>query len=337
MKNLFLILCMLCCSCFNSKVNGNLAKIAVLVDGVFDDKTFNKGAWDGAKKVEKEFGLEIVMKESNSNSYLADLESLKNNGSNFIWLIGYKLSDSAIIVALKNPEIKYVIIDPVYDSDLVIPENLSAITFRNEEGAFLVGYIAAKISKTGKIGFLGGVDNVIVNAFRYGYEAGAMYANRNINIDNKYIGSFVNIDTGRNMANEMYVDKIDIIYHVAGLAGLGVIEAAHNFGDESYVIGVDQDQSHLAPDSVITSSIKDIGRILNIIISNYLKINAFEGGRILNYGLREGFLDFVKNPKMISFKLEKELDDISEKIINRKIVVPNNESTYNKFLKEFVN
>ncbi|WP_025408023.1 BMP family protein [Borrelia coriaceae] len=332
MKSLFLILCVFCYSCSDSNVNGGLAKISVLVDGVFDDESFNEGAWKAVKKIEKEFGLEISMKESNANSYLSDLKLLKDNGSNLICLIGYKLSDSAITVALENPGIKYVIVDPVYDSDLVIPENLSAITFRSEEGAFLVGYIAAKISKTGKIGFLGGVDDVIINTFRYGYEAGAMYANSDINIDNKYIGSFVNTDAGESMANEMYLDGVDIIYHVAGLSGVGVIEAARNLGDKYYVIGVDQDQSYLAPDNVITSSIKDIGQILNIVISDYLKANTFEGGEVLNYGLREGFLGFVKNPKKISFALEKELDDISEKIINGKIVVPNNWSSYNKFL-----
>ncbi|AAX16891.1 BMP family protein [Borrelia hermsii] len=336
MKNLFLILCILCFSCSGSKAGSGLTKIAILVDGTFDDESFNGSAWKGAKKVEKEFGLEIMMKESNANSYLADLESLKNNGSNFLWLIGYKFSDFAIIAALENPESKYVIIDPVYESDLVIPENLSAITFRTEEGAFLVGYIAAKMSKTGKIGFLGGFDDVVVNTFRYGYEAGAIYANKHINIDNKYIGNFVNTETGKNMANAMYAEGVDIIYHVAGLAGLGVIESARDLGDGHYVIGVDQDQSHLAPDNVITSSIKDIGRVLNIMISNYLKTNAFEGGQVLSYGLKEGFLDFVKNPKMISFELEKELDDLSEGIINGKIIVPNNERTYNQFMRKIL-
>ncbi|AHH05035.1 BMP family ABC transporter substrate-binding protein [Borrelia miyamotoi] len=334
MRNLFLALCILCFSCSGSKVDGRLAKIAVLIDGTFDDNAFNGSVWNGVKKLEKEFGLEIVMKESSSDSYLFDVKSLKDNGSNFIWLVGYKFSDLAIIVASENPGIKYAIIDPVYNRDLIIPENLSAITFRSEECAFLVGYIAAKTSKTGKIGFLGGVDDIVVNAFRYGYEAGAMYANKNISIDSKYIGSFVDTYTGKKMTNEMYANGVDIIYHIAGLVGLGIIEAAKELGDGYYIIGVGQDQSHLAPENVITSSIKDIGRVLNIVTSNYLRTNMFEGGKLLNYGLKEGFLGFVKNPKEISFELERELDHISEMIINGDIIVPNNEKTYNSFLRK---
>ncbi|WP_024653891.1 BMP family ABC transporter substrate-binding protein [Borrelia persica] len=336
MINLFLILCFLYFSCSASEVDGGTIKVAVLLDGLFNDESFNESAWNGIQKVKKELGLEIIVKESSANSYLSDLNLLKINGSNFIWLIGYRFSDVAVSVALENPGIKYVVIDPVYNTDLSIPKNLSAITFRSEEGAFLVGYIAAKISNTGKIGFLGGMDDVIINAFRYGYEAGVIYANRNISIDNRYIGSFVDAKRGEILANEMYVGGVDIIYHASGLSGLGVIEAAKKFGDGHYVIGVDQDQSHLAPEHVITSSIKDIGRIISILMSNYLKTRAFEGGRLLNYGLKEGLIDFVKNPKKISFKLEKELDEISEKIINGKIVVPNNKDTYHRFQKYFL-
>ena len=334
MKNLFLSLCILCFSCSNAKMDNRFARISVLIDGKINDNAFNENAWKAAKKLEKEFGLEIIMKESNPDSYLSDIESLKNNSSDLIWFIGYNFSDLAINVAEKNPGIKYAIIDPIYNKkDLIIPDNLLAITFRVEECSFLVGYISAKISKTGKIGFLGGIDTEVINAFRYGYEAGAKYANKNTIIDSKYIGNFVDIYIGKNMANDMYANGIDIIYHAAGLAGLGVIEVVKELGDGHYVIGVDQDQSHLAPENIITSSIKDIGRVLTIVTSHYLKTNIFEGGRVLNYGLREGFLGFVRNPKEISFELENELEYISERIMNGDIFAPNSKETYVDFLR----
>ena len=112
----------------------------------------------GAKKLGEDFGVEVIPKESTSSSYLADIEALRDNGSNFIWLIGYKLSNVSTSVALENPDLRYAIIDPVYEDKLLVPNNLVAITFRTEEAAFLVGYIAAKTSKTGKIGFLGGIE-----------------------------------------------------------------------------------------------------------------------------------------------------------------------------------
>ncbi|UGQ16066.1 BMP family protein [Borrelia sp. RT5S] len=332
MGGLFLVLLTLFLSCSGSRDVVGTSKVSMLIDGHFDDKSFNESAWKGARKLSEDFGIEVVPKESTSNSYLADIEALRDNGSNFIWLIGYKLSNVSISVALENPDVRYANIDPVYEDNVIVPGNLAAITFRTEEGAFLVGYIAAKTTKTGKIGFLGGIEGAIVNSFRFGYEAGARYANKDIIIHSGYIGSFADTETGRSMASKMYSDGIDIIYHAAGLGGLGAIEVAKEMGEGHYIIGVDQDQSFLAPENIITSSIKDIGRVVYILTADYLKTSTFEGGKVLSYGLKEGFVGFVKNPRMIPFKLEKELDDVSDKIIDGEITVPRNAGEYKAFL-----
>ncbi|WKC85304.1 nucleoside ABC transporter substrate-binding protein BmpA [Borreliella lusitaniae] len=324
----------LSCSGKGSLESG-ISKVSLIIDGNFDDKSFNESALNGAKKVKEEFNIDLLLKESSINSYLSDLEGLKDAGSNLIWLIGYRFSDVAKVVSLQNSEVKYAIIDPVYSNE-PIPSNLVGMTFRSQEGAFLTGYIAAKVSKTGKIGFLGGIEGEIVDAFRYGYEAGAKYANKDIKIFAQYIGSFVDIEAGRSIATKMYSDEIDIIHHAAGLGGLGAIEIAKELGSGHYIIGVDEDQSYLAPNNVITSATKDVGRSLNIFTSNYLKTNTFEGGKLINYGLKEGVVGFVRNPKMIPFELEKEIDILSSKIINKEIIVPYNKESYEKFLEEFI-
>ncbi|WNY64020.1 nucleoside ABC transporter substrate-binding protein BmpA [Borreliella americana] len=318
-----------------SSLKSEIPKVSLMIDGTFDDKGFNEGALNGIKKVKEEFKIEIVLKESSSNSYLSDLEGLKDAGSDLIWLIGYRFSDVAMVAALQNSDMKYAIIDPVYSNE-PIPANLAGMTFRAQEGAFLTGYIAAKLSKTGKIGFLGGIESEIVNAFRYGYEAGAKYANKNIKISTQFIGNFTDAEAGRSIATRMYSDEIDIIHHAAGIGGIGAIEVAKELGSGHYIIGVDEDQTYLAPNNVITSTIKDVGRALNIFTSNYLKTNIFEGGKLVNYGLKEGVVGFVRNPKMISFELEKEIDSLSSKIINKEIIVPFNKESYEKFLKEFI-
>ncbi|WKC90768.1 nucleoside ABC transporter substrate-binding protein BmpA [Borreliella carolinensis] len=325
----------LSCSGKGDLESGN-SKVSLIIDGTFDDKSFNESALNGAKKVKEEFKIELVLKESSANSYLSDLEGLKDAGSDLIWLIGYRFSDVAKAVSLQNSDMKYAIIDPVYSTNDPIPANLVGMTFRAQEGAFLTGYIAAKVSKTGKIGFLGGIEGEIVNAFRYGYEAGARYANKDIKISTQYIGSFVDIEAGRSIATKMYSDEIDIIHHAAGLGGIGAIEVAKELGSGHYIIGVDEDQSYLAPNNVITSTTKDVGRSLNIFTSNYLKTNTFEGGKLINYGLKEGVVGFVRNPKMIPFELEKEIDSLSSKIINKEIIVPHDKESYDKFLKEFI-
>ncbi|WP_210382005.1 BMP family ABC transporter substrate-binding protein, partial [Borreliella garinii] len=142
-----LLFCFLSCSGKDSLESG-ISKVSVIIDGTFDDKSFNESALNGIKKVKEEFKIELVLKESSTNSYLSDLEGLKDAGSNLIWLIGYKFSDVAKAVSLQNSEIKYAIIDPIY-SEEPIPANLVGMTFRAQEGAFLTGYIAAKVSKTG--------------------------------------------------------------------------------------------------------------------------------------------------------------------------------------------
>ncbi|WP_210373258.1 BMP family ABC transporter substrate-binding protein, partial [Borreliella garinii] len=221
---LFECIVFLSCSGKDTLENG-IPKVSVIVNGTFDDKSFNESALNGIKKVKEEFKIELVLKESSTNFYLSDLEGLKDAGSNLIWLIGYRFSDVAKAVSLQNSDIKYAIIDPVY-SEEPIPTNLVGMTFRAQEGAFLTGYIAAKVSKTGKIGFLGGIEGEIVDAFRYGYEAGAKYANKDIKISAHYIGSFSDVEAGRSVATKMYSDGIDIIHHAAGLGGIGAIEVA---------------------------------------------------------------------------------------------------------------
>nr|WP_267506612.1 nucleoside ABC transporter substrate-binding protein BmpA [Borreliella afzelii] len=318
-----------------SGLESGIPKVSLVIDGTFDDKSFNESALNGVKKLKEEFEIELVLKESSTNSYLSDLEGLKDAGSNLIWLIGYKFSDVAKAVSLQNSEMKYAIIDPVYSNE-PIPLNLVGMTFRAQEGAFLTGYIAAKVSKAGKIGFLGGIEGDIVDAFRYGYEAGAKYANKDIKIFSQYIGSFSDLEAGRSVATKMYSDGIDIIHHAAGLGGIGAIEVAKELGSGHYIIGVDEDQSYLAPNNVITSTTKDVGRSLNLFTSNYLKTNTFEGGKLINYGLKEGVVGFVRNPKMIPFEVEKEIDSLSSKIINKEVIVPYNKESYEKFLKEFI-
>ncbi|WPM05932.1 nucleoside ABC transporter substrate-binding protein BmpA [Borreliella sinica] len=333
---LILFECIIFLSCSGKGgLESGIPKISLIIDGTFDDKSFNESALNGIKKVKEEFEIDLVLKESSINSYLSDLEGLKDSGSNLIWLIGYRFSDVAKAASLQNPEVKYVIIDPVYSSE-PISSNLVGLTFRAQEGAFLTGYIAAKVSKTGKIGFLGGMEGEIVDAFRYGYEAGAKYANKDIKTSVQYIGSFVDIEAGRSIATKMYSDEIDIIHHAAGLGGIGAIEVAKELGDGHYIIGVDEDQSYLAPNNVVTSTTKDVGRALNLFTSNYLKTNTFEGGKLINYGLKEGIVGFVRNPKMIPFELEKEIDNLSSKIINKEVIVPYNKESYENFVKEFI-
>ncbi|AJA90203.1 membrane protein [Borreliella chilensis] len=324
-------------SCFNEneiESSSSKIKISMLVDGILDDESFNSTANKALLRLEKDFPerIEKVFSKAASgvySSYVSDLDNLKMNGSNLIWLVGYMLTDVSLSVPLENPKISYGIIDPVYSGDVRIPKNLIAVVFRIEQGAFLAGYIAAKKSVSGKIGFIGGVKGDIVDAFRYGYEAGAKYANKGIEIVSEYSNSFTDIGIGRVMADKMYSQGVDIIHFAAGLTGVGVIEAAKGLGDGYYVIGADQDQSHLAPKNFITSVIKNIGDALYLITSEYLENNSvWEGGRVVQMGLREGVVGLSNADEFEYIRV------LERKIINKEIVVPYNQEGYEIFIEQ---
>ncbi|SCW31080.1 nucleoside-binding protein [Borreliella japonica] len=335
---IFGILLASCLSKNEVESDSNKIKISMLVDGVLDDESFNSSANKALLNLKKDFpeSIEEVFSSASSgvySSYVSDLDSLKLNGSTLIWLVGYMLTDVSLSVSLENPKISYGIIDPVYRDrdDVQIPKNLIGVVFNIEQGAFLAGYIAAKKSVSGKIGFIGGVKGDIVDAFRYGYEAGAKYANKGIEIASEYSNSFSDIDIGRVMANKMYSKGIDIIHFAAGLAGVGVVEVAKELGDGYYVIGADQDQSHLAPKNFITSVVKNVGYALYLITSEYIKNNnVWEGGKIIQMGLRDGVVGLSNANEFEYIKV------LERKIINKEIIVPSNQEEYEIFIKQLL-
>ncbi|AYE36256.1 BMP family ABC transporter substrate-binding protein [Borrelia turcica IST7] len=306
--------------------------VGVLVDGGFDDKSFNESAWMGAKKLGEDFSVDILGKDSTSANYSSDLEGLKDKGSSVIWGVGYRLQEVIKQAALVNTDVNYGIIDIAYSTGVGIPRNLIGLTFKVEEGAFLVGYIAAKTTKTGNIGFLGGIEGEVINAFRYGYEAGARYANKDIKVNAQYVGTFTDLSLGRSMASKMYSDGIDIIFAAAGLSGLGAIEVAKEMGEGYYVIGVDQDQSYLAPSNILTSVVKNVGDSLYGVTANYLKTKNFDGGKIVEVGLREGGISIVKDYSKIKYDISVEIESLENKIISGSILIPSNFDEYSEFL-----
>ena len=133
------------------------------------------------------------------------------------------------------------------------------------------------------------------------------------------------------MASKMYSDGIDIIFAAAGLSGLGAIEVAKEMGEGYYVIGVDQDQSYLAPSNILTSVVKNVGNSLYGVTVNYLKTKNFEGGKIVEVGLREGGISIVKDYSKIKYDIGVEIESLENKIISGTILIPSNFDEYNEF------
>ena len=306
-------------------------RIGMVTDvGGVNDQSFNQSAWEGLQKAKKELGVKASYQESKQDAdYIGNLETLYDSGNDLIWGIGFKMADVILKAAKQNPKQKYAIVD--YSFGEKTPSNVLGVMFKAEEGAFLAGYIAAKMSKTQSIGFIGGMSVPIIHAFQYGYKAGAKYVNKNIIVLEQYSESFTDAAKGKAIANQMISKNADVVFHAAGAVGDGIIEAAKE--KNKMAIGVDRDQNYLAPKNVITSSMKRVDNAIFQVVSDFKK-GIFKGGTTQNFGLHDGAVDIAPSTaKMIPPALLIEVLELKKKIAAGKIKIPADEKSYNAFTK----
>ena len=323
---------MIGCSKKSDNVNNNkdVYTVSMITDvaGV-NDHSFNQSAWEGLQRAEKELGVKVKYLESKQDAdFTTNVETLVDEGTDLIIGVGSKLAPTIEQAAKDYPEQKFVIVDETYEN---IPENVEAILFKAEQSAFLVGLIASKMTKTNNVGFIGGIDMSVINTFKYGYMAGVKTGNANCNIQSQYANSFTDQAKGKAIANQMISSGVDTIFIAGGDVGTGAIEAIKE--SNKYAIGVDRDQSDLAPDNVLTSAIKRVDVGVYETVKNFIEGN-FKGGSEIVYGLKEGAVgisDTTSNlvPKDIIDYVNEE----AKKLESGEIVVPKTEEEYNKFIK----
>lgn len=311
-------------------------KVAMITDvGGVEDQSFNQSAWEGLKKAEADYGAQVKYLESAQEAnYVPNIDKLTDEHPDLIWGIGYMMADPLLNAAKQNPEQKYAIIDFAYDET---PSNVTGVVFRAEEPSFLVGYLAAKTTKTDKIGFVGGIKGTVIDQFEFGYRAGAAYAakelGKNIEVMVQYANSFADDAAGKAIATSMYTNGADIVFHAAGHVGVGVIEAAKETG--KFVIGVDRDQSDLAPDNVITSSMKFVGDAMYI-VSKELKDGQDIGGKTLSFGIKEGAAGIPDNDstkKLVDPQVYSDTIGLQQLIVDGTIAPPSNEEAFNAYVE----
>ncbi len=322
-----------CFGCNGGKAKSKAtAKVAMVTDvGGVNDQSFNQSAWEGLQKAQKGLGIEVSYVESKQDAdYQSNLETMLDAQNDIIWGIGFKMADIVLAEATRNPNQKYGIIDFTYGDKT--PANVVCVMFKEQEASFLTGYIAAKMSKTGTIGFIGGMDVPVIHRFMYGFLAGAKYANSSIKILTQYAASFSDAAKGKAIANQMYKNGADVVMHAAGGVGDGVIEAAKEKG--KMVIGVDRDQSDLAPENVITSSMKMVGNAIYNVTKDFAEGN-WEGGKTVVEGIKEGGVDIAPTTKkLVPAAILQEVDELKVKIVAGEIWVPASKADYDIFLKK---
>lgn len=310
----------------NTGSNGNeTIKIGMVADvGGINDESFNQSAWEGLQQAEKELGVEVkVIESKQASEYLGNIETLADDGMDLIIGVGNTMKKDIETQANNYPELNFAIIDETYDE---IPENVTPILFKENEAAFLTGLIAGKMTKTNEVGFIGGMENQVIYRFLYGYKYGVDQANDKADVKTQFAGTFADAAKGKSIANQMYANKVDIILSAAGGTGLGAIEAAKE--QNKYAIGVDKDQSNLAPDNILTSALKKVNVGVYDTVKEF-KDGKLTGGEAKVYGLKEngvGISDSTKN--LVPQEIIDYVNTMADKVKKGEIKVPSTEAEY---------
>jgi basic membrane protein A len=235
------------------KVGKHLTVGVVFDSGGRGDKSFNDSAFNGTVMADKDLDIKVVPVESHAEKdYETNMTTLAEQGCDLVFAIGISQNKAIEAVAPKYPKVKFAIVDAIVNQP-----NVRSLVFAEQEGSFLAGYEAALVSKSGKIGFVGGKQIPLILKFEVGYEAGAKTANPKIQVlPPKFTDSWDNIDLGKAAADTLYNDGADIVYHAAGRCGLGVFNAAKEHG--KYAIGVDSDQDDVKQGTILTSMVKHV-------------------------------------------------------------------------------
>ncbi len=292
------------------------AEPAIVYDmgGKFD-KSFNEAAFVGMEAWKKETGKQYLEFEiANESQREQAIRRMAERGASPIIGVGFSQASAIEKVAKEFPKLNFVIVDMVVG----LP-NVQSVVFKEQEGSFLVGVMAAMASKTGKVGFVGGMDIPLIRKFECGYEQGAKFANAKAEVFANMTGTtgaaWNDPTRGGELAKAQFAKGADVVFAAAGGTGVGVYQAAKDSG--KLAIGVDSNQNHLQPGTMLTSMLKRV----DVAVYNVSK--SFAPG-ITVLGLKEGGVDYAmdaNNAKLVGADMKKKVDAAKADIISGKIKV----------------
>ena len=292
------------------------AQPAVIYDmgGKFD-KSFNQAGYEGAERWKKETGKTYIEFEvSNPAQREQAQRRMAQRGADPIVGIGFSQGSAMEKVAKDFPKIKFAVIDAV-----VKQPNVQSILFKEQEGSFLVGMMAAMASKNGKVGFVGGMDIPLIRRFQCGFEQGAKYANPKVetlaNMTGTTPTAWNDPARGAELAKAQFAAGVDVVFAAAGGTGIGVYQAAKD--NKKLAIGVDSNQNHLQPGTMLTSMVKRVD------VAVYTAFKGVTPG-VTSLGLKEGGVDIAldqHNAKLVTPEMKKRVDAARADIISGKIQV----------------
>jgi len=319
-RKIFLLLWLVCG--LTATAESKKLKVGLVLDkGGRDDKSFNASAYLGATEAEKKLGIQLKVVESSDDASLEpSLRTFAQRGFDLVIGIGFVLQAPLEKVAKEFPKVKFLLVDAFAESP-----NVRSIIFKDHEGAYLVGTIAALTSKTKTVGFVGGMDIPLIRRIELGYRKGIEAAKPGTKLLTNYVGS--SSDAWRNpmkakeLALSQYQKSADIIFTPAGASGMGVFDAAEE--TKKMVIGCDSNQNWIKPGRVLSSMLKRVDKAVFEAVELATQ-DKFQSGKI-SAGVKEGMIDYAldqHNRPILTPEVEKQVNLTKEKIINGSIVVP---------------
>lgn len=303
--------------------SGKGLKVGIVTDvGGVNDGSFNQSAWEGLQRAQKELGIEAKYLESKTDAdYKPNIETFVDEDYDLIICIGYALADALKAESASNPDVKFAIVD---DASLADVSNVTSLMFEQAQVSYLAGYVAGKTSKSNTVGIVLGMATDLMNQFGYGYTAGVLDANASAKVLQANANSFADTATGKTAANNMVTNGADVIFQVAGGTGLGVIDACKEA--KIWAIGVDSDQSSIAPETILTSAMK---RVDNAVfdVTKELVEGKLEGG-VKTYTLADEGVDLAPGTENINPEVVKEVEELKRKIVSGDLKVPNNKADF---------
>jgi basic membrane protein A len=292
------------------------AEPAVIFDmgGKFD-KSFNEAANAGIQRWSKETGKKFLEFEiSNESQREQAVRRMAEKGASPIIGIGFAQASSIEKIAKEFPKLQFAIVDMVVDAP-----NVQSVVFKEQEGSFLVGAMAAMASKSGKVGFVGGMDIPLIRKFECGYRQGALFANPKVGFVGNMTGTtgaaWNDPTRGGELAKAQFSQGVDVVFAAAGGTGVGVYQAAKDAG--KLAIGVDSNQNHIQSGTMLTSMLKRVDvAVYNVAMGHKPGISVL--------GLKEGGVDYAMdshNAKLVSPDMKKRIDAAKADIISGKIKV----------------
>lgn len=311
-------------------------RVGIVFDiGGKNDRSFNAAAWEGVQRAEKDLKICLYdVEPGNPTSIEPAMRAFAEK--NFDLIIGVGFAQGPIMqkVAEDYPNINFAIVDGViFEKDGKTPKsNVASLVFREHEGSYLVGIIAASKSKSGVLGFVGGMDIPLIHKFETGFEEGAKSVNPNIRVIDNYVGvtdaAWNNPGKGKELALSQIGQGADVIFTAAGNSGLGAFDAVEQFGKNEqgeankFVIGVDSNQNGVKPGFVLTSMVKRVDNAVYDVVKEVLD-KQFKGGFHV-FGLDKDGVAYAMdehNKSLISEEILKKVEEAKAKIVKGEIKV----------------